>query len=403
MTRRLPILFVLLTTTLDAIGIGLIFPVMPELLREVADVGLSRAAVLGGLLISAFAAMQFVFGPVVGNLSDAWGRRPVLLVSLAVMAPDYVVMALAQSFWLLMAGRILGGIVASTHATTTACMADLSKPAEKAANFGLISACFGIGFVIGPVIGGLLGDFGTRAPFWAAAGLAAANFAFGLAVMPETLDPTHRRAFSWARANPFGAFRSLGRLPGLGPLLAVFLLYHVATQVYPVIWAYFTAERFGWDTRLVGLSLTVYGIALVIVQAWLIRVILRRLGEWMTVLAGFAWDVWAYAALAVIGSGFWAMILTPITAVGGITLPALQGVLSQAVPDDAQGELQGVLGSLMAVAMIVSPILFSGVFTLFTGPDAPVYLPGAPFALSILLVAPGIAIFLRARPRGAGM
>lgn len=397
---RLPIQFILITTMIDAMGVGLIFPVMPDLIREVMHTSLSGAAIWGGILISAFAAMQFVFGPVIGNLSDAYGRRPVMLVSLGVMAIDYVIMALAGSLWILLAGRILGGITAATHGTATAFMADISKPGEKAANFGLISAAFGAGFVIGPILGGLLGDLGTRAPFWAAAGLSAANFVFGLIVMPETVTDAIRRPFSWRRANPFAAFRAIRRLPGLGPLLAVYVLYHLATEVYPVIWAYFTQERFGWDTRLVGLSLAAYGVALVVVQAGLIRPVLRLLGERRTVLAGFAWDIGAFGMLAFISNGLLAMILTPVTALGGVTLPALQSVLSQSVPDDSQGELQGVLGSLMALAMIVSPLLYTSTFRVFTAADAGLYLPGAPFLLSIALVLPATLVFAAwAKPR----
>jgi len=399
---RLPIQFILITTMIDAMGVGLIFPVMPDLIREVMDTSLSGAAIWGGILISAFAAMQFVFGPVIGNLSDAYGRRPVMLVSLTVMAIDYVIMALAGSIWILLAGRILGGITAATHSTATAFMADISKPGEKAANFGLVSAAFGAGFVIGPILGGLLGDLGTRAPFWAAAALSTANLVFGLIVMPETVTQAIRRPFAWRRANPFAAFRAIRRLPGLGPLLAVYVLYHLSTEVYPVIWAYFTQERFGWDTRLVGLSLAAYGIALVVVQAGLIRPVLRLLGERRTVLAGFIWDIGAFGMLAIIANGLLAMLLTPVTALGGVTLPALQSVLSQSVPDDSQGELQGVLGSLMALAMIVSPILYTSTFRIFTAADAELYLPGAPFLLSIVLVLPATLIFAAwAKPRAA--
>ena len=396
---RLPLAFILMTVAIDAMGIGLIFPVMPDLIREVSDTTLSGAAIQGGLLISAFAAMQFVFGPVIGNLSDAYGRRPVLLVSLAVMAADYVVMALAGSLWVLLAGRIVGGIAAATHATALAYTADISAPRDKSANFGLISAAFGAGFVIGPVLGGLLGDLGTRAPFWVAAALAGLNLLFGLAVMPESLRPALRRPFQWRRANPLNAFRAIRRLPGLGPLLAVFTLYHLATEVYPVIWAYFTQERFGWDTRLVGISLAAYGVALAVVQAGLVRPALRWLGEARTVQAGFVCDIGVGAVFAVLTSGVAAMILCPVSAIGGVTLPALQGVLSKSVPDDAQGELQGVLGSLMALAMVLSPLFYTAAFRVFTAADTAVYLPGAPFLLSILLTLPAIAIFARASLR----
>lgn len=263
---RLPFLFVLSTVMIDAMGIGLVLPIMPELILDVQGGTLASAAVWGGVLSTAFATMQFLFGPVLGNLSDAFGRRPVLLVSLVVMALDYVVMALAGSIWVLLAGRIVGGITAATHSTAAAFMADVSRPQDKAANFGLLGAAFGIGFVLGPLLGGLLGEFGTRAPFWAAAGLSALGFGLGLLVMPETVTEKTRRPFSWNRANPAGSLRAIAALPGIRPLLWVYFLYSVSIYVYPAIWSYFTLERFGWSPQMIGISLGLYGIGMAAVQ-----------------------------------------------------------------------------------------------------------------------------------------
>ena len=226
--NKLPLIFILITVMIDSMGIGLIMPVMPDLIQEVRAADLGSAAVWGGVLATAFAVMQFLFGPTLGNLSDRFGRRPVLLIALLVMALDYLVMALAASIWLLLLGRIVGGITAATHSTASAYVADISAPRDKAANFGLIGAAFGLGFVIGPLMGGVLGEWGTRAPFWAAAGLAAANAVLGYFVLRETVTDSIRRPFEWARANPLGAFKSLGRFPGLGRLFAVFFLYQVA-------------------------------------------------------------------------------------------------------------------------------------------------------------------------------
>lgn len=401
MSKRLPMTIILFTVVVESMGVGLIFPVMPDLLRSVLDANLSEAAIWGGILISSFAAMQFIFAPVVGALSDAYGRKPILLISLAVMVVDYIIMALAGSVWLLLVGRMIGGIAAATHATASAYIADISGPEEKSANFGLFHAAFGLGFIVGPLLGGLLGELGPRAPFWAASCVAAFNFVFVWFALRETVDDRIRRRFTWARANPFGAFRAVGRLPGVGPLIAVFLIYHIATEVYPVIWAYFTQERFGWDVSLVGVSLALYGLAHVGVQAGLIRPALRYLGETRTVVAGFLWDIGIYGLLIVIANGVLALALTPLAAVGGITVPALQGVLSKSVPDDAQGELQGVLSSVTALAMILSPLVYTSIFRAFTASGAPVYLPGAPFAFSALLVIPGILVFLRSRPAAA--
>ena len=376
-------------------GIGLIIPVMPDLIREVNGGTLASAAVWGGILATSFAVMQFLFGPLLGGLSDRFGRRPVLLLSLVVMSADYLVMALAGSIWLLLAGRIVGGITAATQATASAYMADISTPEKKAANFGLIGAAFGMGFVMGPLIGGLLAEYGTRAPFYAAAGLAALNALFGWIVLTETVTDRIRRPFSWARANPLGSLRVLGQLPGLGPLLLVFFLYQLAFIVYPAVWSYFAVERFGWSPAMIGISLALFGIMLAVVQGGLMPTVLRLLGERGAVIYGLAFDVLAFGALAIVTSGTIALILIPLTAFAGVVTPALQGIMSKTVNDNQQGELQGALTSIGALAMIVSPLVMTSVFAAFSGPSTPIYLPGAPFILSAGLVIIAVGVFLR--------
>ncbi len=376
-------------------GIGLIIPVMPDLIREVNGGTLASAAVWGGILATSFAVMQFLFGPLLGGLSDRFGRRPVLLLSLVVMSADYLVMALAGSIWLLLAGRIVGGITAATQATASAYMADISTPEKKAANFGLIGAAFGMGFVMGPLIGGLLAEYGTRAPFYAAAGLAALNALFGWIVLTETVTERIRRPFSWARANPLGSLRVLGQLPGLGPLLLVFFLYQLAFIVYPAVWSYFAVERFGWSPAMIGISLALFGIMLAVVQGGLMPMVLRLLGERGAVIYGLAFDVLAFGALAIVTSGTIALILIPLTAFAGVVTPALQGIMSKTVNDNQQGELQGALTSIGALAMIVSPLVMTSVFAAFSGPSTPIYLPGAPFILSAGLVIIAVGVFLR--------
>ncbi|MCD1626035.1 TCR/Tet family MFS transporter [Seohaeicola saemankumensis] len=399
---RLPVLFILITVVIDAIGIGLILPVMPGLIRETTGGSLAQAAVWGGVLSTAFALMQFLFGPFLGALSDRFGRRPVLLISLLVMAADYVVMALAGSIWLLLAGRIVGGITAATHSTASAYMADISEPHEKARNFGLIGAAFGIGFVLGPVIGGLLAEWGTRAPFIAAALLALANAGFGWFVLRETVTDRIRRKFEARRANPFGAIRSVSRLAGVGPLIWVYFLYHFATVVYPAIWAYFTAERFDWSPGLIGVSLAIYGISLAVVQGTLVGPATRILGDAGAVMLGLLIEVVALVILGFISSGVLLLLLIPVTALGAIGLPALQGILSRAVADNAQGELQGVLASLTAIAMVLAPLLMTQTFSAFSRADAAIYLPGAPFLLSAVIMALATALYLLRGRRLAG-
>ncbi len=398
MQHRLPITFILITVTIDAMGIGLIMPVMPELILQVEGGSLGQAAVWGGILATSFAVMQFLFGPMVGNLSDRFGRRPVLLVALFAMTLDYLVMALAASIWLLLAARLIGGITAATQSTASAYMADISPPEKKAANFGLIGAAFGAGFVLGPLVGGILAEYGTRAPFYAAAALAFANMAFGWFALPETVTDRIRRPFEWRRANPLGALRHIGALPGLGPMLVVVFIYSIAFFVYPAIWAYFGQLRFGWGPGMVGLSLAVFGVSMAIFQGWLIRPILRAIGERNAVLLGLGVDVGAFVFLAFVTDGWLALVATPVTALGSIAGPAMQGIMSRAVSDSQQGELQGTLTSINAVAMIIAPLLMTQTFWFFTSDSVPLFLPGAPFLLSAALTIGCIVIFATARP-----
>ncbi len=402
MQNRLPVIFILITVVIDSMGIGLIMPVMPDLIQEVEGQGIGAAAVWGGILATIFAAMQFLFGPTVGNLSDRYGRRPVLIISLVIMAFDYVLMALAHTIWLLIIGRIIGGITAATQSTSAAYMADISKPEEKAANFGLIGAAFGVGFVLGPLLGGVLAEFGTRAPFWAAAALAAANAVFGYYVLPETVTDRIRRPLEWRRANPLGAFKNIGALPGLKRLMLITFVYTVAFFVYPGVWAYFGAERFGWGPGMIGLSLAVFGIGIAIVQGLLIKPILNRIGERNAVIAGLSIDVAAFVLLGFVTQGWIALALTPLTALGSIAGPALQGIMSRTAADDQQGELQGTVTSINAVATIVAPLLVTQTFWYFTAADGPFYLPGAPFLLSAVLTIGCIVVFVQTpRPKRA--
>lgn len=392
---RPAVVFIMLTVMIDAMGIGLIIPVMPDLIEEVQAATLSRAALWGGVLATTFAVMQFLFSPLVGSLSDRFGRRPVLLVSLTVMAFDYVLIAVAGSVWLLLLGRVIGGISAATGATASAYMADISAPKDRAANFGLIGAGFGAGFVLGPVAGGFLADFGTRAPFWAAAALAAGNVIFGWFVLKETVAPPFRRALSWRRANPLGAARHLANLPGIRRLLAVYFLYHLAFAVYPSVWSYFGKAQFDWSPAMIGGSLALFGVAMAAVQGVVIRPVLARFGERGTVLFGYVFSVATFFLIATVTSSTAIMVLTPLAALAGVIPAALQGIMSQAVAQDSQGQLQGVLTSASALAMVVAPLVMTATFAAFTAPGTAYYFPGAPFLLSMLLTLLAVSIFLR--------
>jgi len=387
----LPVLFILATVMIEAMGIGLILPVMPALLEQVQGTDLSGAALWGGLLSAIYAVMQFLFSPLIGNVSDRFGRRPVLLISMGVIAVDYVVMALAGSIWILLIGRIVAGIAAATMSTAQAFMADISPPEKKAQNFGLVSAGFGLGFVLGPAIGGMLAEFGPRAPFWAAAMLAGANFVLGLIVLPETLR--RKRPFEWRRANPLGGLKAIGALPGLGVLMAVWFFYQIANWVYPAVWAYFTQAAFGWEERMVGVSLAVYGISMVVVQGGLIRLILPRLGERRVLAWWLPYNAAILVCVAFVPQGWMMLALTPFSAMGAIVAPALQGLASRIADDDQQGELQGVLASITAVAAIVSPLIMTQAFGWATtgGRD----FPGAPFLVASVLMVVSVALYWR--------
>ncbi len=382
MLKNLPLVFVLVTVTIDAIGIGIIIPVMPDLIKEVGKASIADAALWGGVLAASFSLMQFLCGPMVGNLSDRYGRRPVLLISLLFMALDYIIMGIAHLMVLLFIGRLVGGITASTPATVGAYIADISKPEDKAKNFGLIGACFGVGFVLGPLFGAVFAEFGTRVPFFVAAIIAFANFVLGYFVLPETVTDDIRRPFKWKRANPVGSLYHIGKLPGLKLLLLIFFLIQIAFAVYPAIWSFYGIERFGWDPTLIGISLACYGVMLAFIQGWFIRFILKYLTEKQTVIFGFFFEVIGFLGYGFIEEQIYAFILIPISALGAVGIPALQGIMSRIAAPNQQGELQGLLTSLTSLAFILSPLIMTGVFYLFVDPEFPIYLPGAPFLCS---------------------
>ncbi|MCA8833961.1 MAG: TCR/Tet family MFS transporter [Proteobacteria bacterium] len=387
--------FILTTVVLDAVGIGIIWPVLPDLIREIGGVDLPRAALWGGVLGSAYAVMQFLFSPAIGNLSDRFGRRPVLFITLFIMAVDYCIMGLTHSIWVLLLGRIIGGIVGATIPTAMAYMADISKGSARSVNFGLIGAAFGIGFILGPMLGGVFASFGLRVPFFMAAVLTAGNLVFGVFCLPETLKPANRRKLELSRLNPFGAFAAVARISGLGMLMVVLFFNQIAGLSYPTIWAFYTIERYGWQSFQVGLSLAGVGVAIGIGQGWLIRHAIAILGEWRTVVVGFCVASVTFCLYGVATQGWMAYAILPILGVSVIAHPALNGVVSQAVSDDAQGELQGVIASITAVAAIISPLVMSGVFSFFIREGAPIYLPGAPFFLAAGLQIITLVIFVR--------
>jgi DHA1 family tetracycline resistance protein-like MFS transporter len=384
---KLPIFVIFTTVVLDSMGIGIIIPVMPALFAEVTgSEKISDIAIWGGLLASTFALMQFIFGPILGALSDRYGRKPILLLALFVMAAYYLLMGFAQTLWLLFLGRLIGGITAATHATANAYMADISSPEEKAARFGMLGAGFGLGFVLGPLIGGLLGEWGPRAPFFAAAMLAAANGVLCYFVLKESLKSKNRREFMWYRANPIGAILDLRKFEGIYSLLLVFLLFTIGTSIYAAIWPFFTVERFSWSPGMIGISLTIYGVCFAIVQGVLVRPAIKIWGEKKTIIIGFCFEFSAMVTFAFLTDGKILIILIPLASLGVLAQPAIQAILSKSVSDDRQGAIQGVASSLNAIAMVITPITMTWILAVFSDKTAKYYFPGMPFLFSALMV-----------------
>ena len=402
MNKRLAFVFIIITLTIDAMGIGLIIPVMPELLREIGGGDLGNAAIWGGVLSTVFAAMQFLVGPTLGSMSDRYGRRPVLLISLVVIAVDFVVMGLAHSIWLLVITRIVGGIAAATQSTAAAFIADISTPENRSANFGILGATFGVGFVLGPLLGGLLGEFGFRVPFFAAAGLATFNLILGYFVLPETVTDKIRRPFDPARSNPLGALRQIRKITGLARFLVVFFLYEFAFYVYPAVWVYFSKTQFGWNSAMIGLSLASFGISIAVVQGLFIRHIIPKLGERKTIVFGLVFNISVFLVLGFITSAFWAFLLAPVSALGAIVIPAMRGIMANKAEDNQQGEVQGIVASTQSLAVIFAPLVLTYVFYASTRPESSFNLPGAPFLFSAAIVSLSLAIFVTRRKGSIG-
>jgi len=379
------LLFIFGTVCIDAIGLGIIIPVMPDLLKEVSDSGIAHAARWGGLLAASYAIMQFVFGPLLGSLSDRFGRRPVLLIGLVALCVDYLIMGFAESLAVLFLGRLMAGAAGATHVTAKAYIADISEPEKRAANFGMIGAAFGIGFILGPVLGGLLGEFGTRAPFFVAAALAAINFVYGYLVLPESLPEQKRRSFSLGKSNPFSGVLLIRRFPALGWIFLCFFLFQIAHYVYPAVWSYWGNATLSWSAFEIGVSLAIVGIGFALVQGLLIRKVIPLLGETRTAYWAFALTFLPFVFFGFVKIPLLVYISLPMVSLGALLTPALDGILSNAIPENEQGLLQGVNAGLMAIATIISPILMTQLFFMFTAETSSIYLPGMPFLAAALL------------------
>lgn len=400
-TSRAALTFIFLTMLIDTVGLGIIIPVSPGLIAQLTHQDLSGAARWGGWLFFSYALMQFVCAPLIGNLSDRFGRRPVLILSLAMLGVDYLITGLAPTIGLLFVGRVLSGMAGAAYPTANAYIADISPPEKRAANFGLVGAAFGVGFILGPALGGFVGEhFGLRAPFYVAAGLSFANALFGLVVLKESLPPERRRKFELWRANPLGSLKALSRFPQLAFLLAVLVLVQFAHDSLPSTWSYYTMLKFGWGPGDVAWSLVAVGALTAFSFAVLPRLVVPRLGERGAVYLGFVFGVVAYLgyAFATRTWMFYAWMI-PFT-LGGVGGPALNAIMSHSVPADEQGELQGATSSVTSLTSVIAMWAMPTLFAWFTGESAPIHFPGAAFFAAAICELGALALFARAMRRG---
>lgn len=392
---RLTLVFILITVFLDIVGLGIILPVLPELILDLSGETVTNAAVIGGYLVFVYASMQFFFSPILGNLSDRWGRRPILLLSLVGLSVDYLIMAWAPTLAWLFVGRVLSGICGAAMGTATAYVADITPKEKRSQRFGLIGAAFGLGFIVGPVLGGELGEFGPRAPFYLAAVLAAANVIFGFFVLPESLSKFRRRRFNWKRANPVGAILAFRHSPVIFVLLGSLFLFSLAGQTYPNVWNFFTIEEFGWSPSQIGRSLGVFGVLFALSQALLVGYSTRSIGVTPTVIIGLSLAVVAFTGVSFIHTemGLWTFLV--IGAFSGIAAPALTGLLANNVRSNQQGELQGAVNASNSLTAIIAPVAATQMFAFFTtSPLRPIHFPGAPFFAAGMLVLGAIGLFV---------
>jgi len=378
--------FIFITLLLDVIGFGIIIPVLPKFISQLIGSDLSNASLYSGWLMFSFSIMQFLFAPVLGSLSDRYGRRPVLLVSLFGFGLNYLIIAFAPTIGWLFAGRILAGITGASFTTASAYVADISSPEKRAQNFGLIGAAFGLGFIIGPVLGGVLGQYNMQLPFLVAAGLTFLNWVYGYFVLPESLPMEKRRSFDLKRANPVGSLMQLKKYPVISGLVASLIFVYIAGFATQSTWTFYTMEAFQWSESLVGYSLGLVGLLMALVQGVLVRVLNPRLGPVKSIYTGFTFYGLGLVMIALAPQGWMLFPIMIPFSLGGIANPAIQGIISNQVPDNEQGELQGALTSLMSVTSIIGPVLMTGLFSYFTAKSAPVYFPGAPFMMAALLV-----------------
>ena len=383
---------VLLTIFIDTLGLGIIIPVLPELIMGLSDSTPSQAAIYGGWLFFLYGIMQFFFAPIMGNLSDRFGRRPVILLALLAYSIDYAIMGFAPTLFWLFIGRAIAGIAGSSNTTANAYVADISPPDKLGANYGLVGAAWSVGFIVGPVIGGLLGEYDVKWCFFAAAGFGFLNTIYGYFLLPESLPPENRRPFSLRRANPLGSLMQIRKFPLVLGFIIALVFNQIAHDANPSTWTYYTIEKFDWSKTDIGLSLGFVGVCSVFPQGYLTGATIRRIGERRTVFAGLFISACGYAGMAFATQGWMLFVFIIPFAIGSIAVPALRSIMANNVGKNAQGELQGAITGLMSLTGVFAPILMTQLFGYFTSEDAPIYFPGASFTLASIMVLMSHAI-----------
>ena len=389
-------IFIFVTLFIDILGIGIIIPILPELIKEFLGGDVTRAGRYYGVIVAVYAFMQFLFAPVLGALSDRFGRRPVILVSLFGLGVDYLIQGWAPTIWWLFLGRVIAGIMGASITTANAYIADVSTPETRARNYGFVGVAFGLGFVFGPALGGLLGGIDLRLPFFVSAGLALVNWLYGFFVLPESLAPESRSPVAWRKLNPLSSLRRLGNYPLVGGLAVVYLFASLAQRGLENVWVLYTGYRYGWNEQTNGLTLALVGVMAIVVQGLLIKPTIARYGERRTIVIGLAVSMLAFLAYGLASEGWMVLVIIIVGSLAGLAQPAIQGLIAGTVDPTEQGKIQGALTSLMSLTSILSPLIFTaGLFSFFTSDLAPFLLPGAPFFLASLLSLVSLVMLVR--------
>jgi DHA1 family tetracycline resistance protein-like MFS transporter len=389
-------IFILVTVFIDVLGIGIIIPILPELIKDFVGGSTAMAGRYFGIIVATYSATQFIFAPILGSLSDRFGRRPIILISLFGLGIDYLIQGFAPTIGWLFLGRVIAGAMGASFTTAHAYIADVSGPDNRARNFGLVGVAFGLGFIFGPALGGVLGGINIRLPFFASAALALINWLYGFFVLPESLPPENRGKFSWAKANPVGSLQVLRSYPLVAGLAVAFIFTGLAQRGMETVWVLYTGHRFGWDEQANGLSLALVGLMAALVQGGLVQPVIRRFGERRAILFGLGLATFTFLGYGLATEGWMMLAIIVAGSLGGVAGPAIQGLVAGTVEPHDQGKVQGALTSLMSLTSIFAPLIFTaGLFSYFTSPDAPFEFPGAPFLLGSVLWAVSFFILLR--------